>query len=65
MTEPNLARRRARLLVFIVVWVIVLAVVATLVVGVLTAPENESPPSSDTVLTKGAPCHLQSACFSS
>ncbi|MCX7021881.1 MAG: hypothetical protein NTW26_06370 [bacterium] len=65
MIEPSLARRRARLLVFIVLGGIILAVVATLVVGVLTTPETEPLPSSDTVLTKGVPCRLQSACFSS
>jgi len=39
MTEPSVrARRRARLLVFMVLGAIILAVVATLVVGVLTTP---------------------------
>jgi hypothetical protein len=66
MSEPSdLERRRARLVVFLVLAAIVLAVLATLVVGVLTTPETESVPSSGPVLAEGVPCHLQSVCSSS
>jgi hypothetical protein len=67
MSEPSdVERRRARLVVFIVLAVIVLTVLVTLVVGVLTTPGTRPErPADGPVLAEGVPCRLQSVCSSS